>query len=384
MRLVHHQQKVLREVVQQRKGRLPGLSAVKVARVVLDARAEPDLSQHFDVVIGALLQPLRLQQLVLVAEHLQLLLQVLLNDVDLPVHRLARDRVMRRRKDQHVLKVRRHHARGRVELADALDLVAEELQPDGLVLLPHREYLQHVAAHAERAARKVDVVAVVLVLHQQPDHLVAVLLHALAQRQRHVLVLRRVAHRVDARHGRDDDHVPPLGQRRRRAVAQPVDLVVDGGVLLDVGVRRGDIRLGLVVVVVGHEVLHRVLGEQLFELRAQLRRQRLVVRQHQRRPLHALDDVGHRKGLARAGHAQQHLRAQPVLDALHELVNGLRLISRGLVLRMNPELRHTGSPFQRPTARPERIVCSLNRTIYYTTTSDIGHSFFDILNPAFV
>ena len=43
---------------------------------------------------------------------------------------------------------------------------------------------------------------------------------------------------VDARHRRDDDHVAPGEQGRGGRVAQPVDLVVDRRVLLDVGVAR--------------------------------------------------------------------------------------------------------------------------------------------------
>ena len=37
-------------------------------RVVLDARAEPDLTHHLDVVAGAHPQPLRLQQLALILQ----------------------------------------------------------------------------------------------------------------------------------------------------------------------------------------------------------------------------------------------------------------------------------------------------------------------------
>ena len=44
--------------------------------------------------------------------------------------------------------------------------------------------------------------------------------------------------------------------------------------------RRGHVGLGLVVVVVGDEVLDRVVREELAELAVQLRGERLVVRQH--------------------------------------------------------------------------------------------------------
>ena len=88
--------------------------------------------------------------------------------------------------------------------------------------------------------------------------------------------------------------------------------------------------LGLVVVVVGDKVLHRVFGEKLLELRAQLRGEGLVVRQHERGALDFFDDARHREGLARAGHAEQHLLVEPQLHALRELFDGLGLVARGL------------------------------------------------------
>ena len=123
-------------------------------------------------------------------------------------------------------------------------------------------------------------------------------------------------------------------------MAQALDLGVDGGVLLDEGVRVGDVRLRLIVVVVGDEVLHGVFREELPELLAQLGRQRLVVGQHQRGALHLLDDLGHGVGLAAAGDAQQHLLAQAVLQSLRQLFNGLRLIAGGSIFRNNFELGH--------------------------------------------
>ena len=92
----------------------------------------------------------------------------------------------------------------------------------------------------------------------------------------------------------------------RRGVAQPLDLLVDRGVLLDVGVRLRDVRLGLVVVVVRDEVLDRVVRQQLAELVGQLGGQRLVRRHHQGRALQPLDQPGGGRGLAGAGRAEQH------------------------------------------------------------------------------
>ena len=98
-------------------------------------------------------------------------------------------------------------------------------------------------------------------------------------------------------------------QRRGGRVPQPVDVVVDGRVLLDVEVGLRDVGLGLVVVVVGDEVLDRVLRQELAELVAELRGERLVVGDHERRLLHLLDDPRHRRRLPGPGGAEQRLVA---------------------------------------------------------------------------
>ena len=150
-------------------------------------------------------------------------------------------------------------------------------------------------------------------------------------RQLHVVGGRAQA--VDARDRGDDQRIGPRQQRLRRRMAQPLDLVVDRGVFLDVGVGVRDVRFGLIVVEVRDEILDRVVGKEIAELGAQLRGERLVVAEHQRRLLHELDDPRHRHRLAAAGHAQQRLRAVAAQDAC-----GQRVGRRGLVARQ----AHTG------------------------------------------
>ncbi len=49
-------------------------------------------------------------------------------------------------------------------------------------------------------------------------------------------------------------------------MAQPVDLLIDGGILFNIGVRMGNVCLGLIVVVVGNEILHNIVWKKLPEL----------------------------------------------------------------------------------------------------------------------
>ena len=218
-----------------------------------------------------------------------------------------------------------------VHLADAVDLVPEEFHPDGHVVHVGQVDLHGVAPNTELVAHKVDVVALVLQLHQPLAQLVPVHLHAGAQADDHAPVVDGVAQAVDTGHAGHDDHIPPLGQSRRSGMAQPVNLVVDGAVLFDVGIGGRDISLGLVVVVVGNEVFHRVLREELPELGAKLGRQGLVMGQHQCGPVDLGNHVGHGKSLAAAGHTQQGLGLIAVQDALGQCFNGLGLVARWLI-----------------------------------------------------
>ena len=110
-------------------------------------------------------------------------------------------------------------------------------------------------------------------------------------------------------------------------MAQAVDLVVDRAVLLDVRIGRREVRLGLVVVVVADEVFDAILREQFPEFGGELRRQRLVRREHERGALRVRDHVRDREALARTGDAQQCLEPVAPLEALGERGDRLGLIA---------------------------------------------------------
>jgi hypothetical protein len=132
-------------------------------------------------------------------------------------------------------------------------------------------------------------------------------LHAGLQRTEHAVVGLRGPQAVDAGHRGHDDDVLAVEERAGGGMAHPVDGFVDGGVFFDVEVGLGDVGFRLVIVVVGDEILHRVVREKLLELPVELGRQGLVGGQDQGGQVHLGDDVGHGKGLAGAGDPQEHL-----------------------------------------------------------------------------
>ena len=110
-------------------------------------------------------------------------------------------------------------------------------------------------------------------------------------------------------------------------MAQTLHLLVNRGVLFDEGIGLRHIRLRLVVVVVRDEILHRVIRQQLAQLIRQLRRQGLILHEHQGRTLHRLNQPGCGRGLTGTGSAHQHNVLLAVLHTLGELGDSLRLIT---------------------------------------------------------
>ncbi len=136
------------------------------------------------------------------------------------------------------------------------------------------------------------------------------------------------------------EDVPSGQQGLGRPVAESVDLLVDRRVFLDVEVDLGNVRLGLVVVVVADEVLDGVVGEQGAELAHQLGGEGLVRAHDEGRPLEAGDRVRHREGLAAARDPEQRDVLLPLLDPTDDLLDRLRLVSLGQEVRL--ELEATG------------------------------------------
>ena len=335
---------------------MPGARPFEDARVVLDPAREAELLQHLHVVLGPLADPVGLEHPVLGFELRDLLLELRPDLVDRPLDRRPRRHVLGRRPDHEVVELRVDLASERVEVRDLLDLVAEE--GDAVRrLLVRGLHLHHVALHAEAPAPEDRVVPDVLALDQLPEDVVAILLLPHFQDQHALAPLLGRAEPVDAGDRRDHDDVAAGQERGRGREPQPGDVVVLRRVLLDVEVGLRDVGLGLVVVVVGDEVLDRVLGEELPELVAELRGERLVVRDDERRALDLLDRPRHRRRLPGPGRAEQGLKAVACADRGRDLVDRARLVAGGRVQVCRSELAHRLSVAVRLLERALSRIC---------------------------
>ncbi len=237
---------------------------------------------------------------------------------------------MRAREDRVAVELALHLAAQRIDLLDGLDLVAEELDADRGFALVGRKDLDDVAAHAERAAVEVDVVALVLDVDQRRRSSSRRNSCAFDQVDEQAVVALGRADAVDAAHRGDDDHVacataaPASRAWRMRSIWS----LMIASLSMNVS-RRRDVGLGLVVVVVADEVLDGVVGEEVAHLAVELCGERLVRREDQRRLLDMLDDVRDREGLAGAGDPEKNLVPFLPVHARAQLGDRRRLIAAG-------------------------------------------------------
>ena len=246
---------------------------------------------------------------------------------------------MGRGKDDQLLELLAELARECVVTADSLHLVAEQLDPDPQLLVG-RVQLDRVAPRPEAAPGEDVVISRVVQLDEPAQKLTLVDHVPGSDDEDPVLVLLGRTEAVDARHRGHDDHVTPEKQARGGRVTEAVDLVVDRRVLLDIGIGRRQVRLGLVVVVVRDEVLHPVLREKLLQLRRELSGERLVRLDHEGRALDRFDRPCDGGGLSAAGYPEKRLIPLPRSHALRQGADRSRLVASRLERRDHLERRH--------------------------------------------
>ncbi len=344
VRFVDEKQEVFREVIEQRARRRIGHGAFEVADVVLDARAVTRFLEHLDVIFGTHADAFGLREFAGLEQFAFALFQFGQNSVDRAVDFFLGGHVVARGEDRRFLQLVDHFAGEAVDLLDDVDLLERHLDADDRVARG-RENFDRVAEDVNHALLEFQIGPLVLDVRKPSQKLVALDRFAALHGDREGFVVLHVAEAVDTRHRCDDEHVPAGEEVERSGVAVLLDLLVDARVFLDVGIGVRHVRLRLVVVVVRHEVRHRVLREEVLELGAELRGERLVVGQHERRALRLLDDVGHRERLARTRGAEERLVLLAGVHALYQLFDSLWLVAGRFEFRdeLEGELLHKDS-----------------------------------------
>jgi hypothetical protein len=122
-----------------------------MAAVVLDALAEAHLLHHLDVILRAHLDALRFEQLSFLLKPRHTLLHLLADFHDGFAQLVTGCDELLRGKNRVARHFERHRAGEHIHGADALDLIAEEFDADGLVFEVGGHHLDHIAPGAEFA-----------------------------------------------------------------------------------------------------------------------------------------------------------------------------------------------------------------------------------------
>ena len=165
---IHDQQPVVREIINQTFGRCARLSTRQMPGVILHALAVTHLVEHLKVVLGALLQPLRLQQFAFAIETIQPISEFRTDRLNRIVQAIFRSDEVLRRINVDVLQALQNLSGGGVHVADRLHLITKQLNPNQPIVVG-RTNLQHVALHPETTPGDFRVVTAVLVVHQLPQ-----------------------------------------------------------------------------------------------------------------------------------------------------------------------------------------------------------------------
>ena len=200
MALVHEQQEILREIVQQGGGGRARRPAGDDPGIVLDTGAVAQLPHHLQVIPGALVNALGLNELAVVLKPLFPLRQLPFDLRRRPLHLVLGGDIVAGGIDGHMLEHSLGLTGDGVDLGNAVDLVAEELHPDGISVGVHRIDLHRVPPDPEHVPVEGDVVAFIPDLHQLAQQLVPGIFLSLTQGDHHVGIVDGVPQSIDARH----------------------------------------------------------------------------------------------------------------------------------------------------------------------------------------
>ena len=137
-----------------------------MAGIVFDAGAGANFTQHFKVVTGTLLKPLRLKKATSLVEKLQAILKLSFNIEQGLFHAVFFGDVMLGGVDVHLVRSFDDFTRDRIEADDVFDLIAEEADTDGFLFAVSWQHFERIASDAEDAWFDLQVIALVLHVHQ--------------------------------------------------------------------------------------------------------------------------------------------------------------------------------------------------------------------------
>ena len=212
MRLVHNDQKLIREIINQRIRWDSRLQSCQMSRIVLNTAAKSRFAQHFNIKIRAFRDTLCLDQLIFPFKITHPLFHLFFNFNRGLIDFLLRNNIMRCRKYCTVLQSALDLTGQHIDFCDPVNFISKKLHTHRRIRIVCRKNLQHITTHTKRTTMKIHVISHILNINELADHIIPVSLHARSQRNHHVLIIHRTSQTIDTRNTGYDDDVAALRQ----------------------------------------------------------------------------------------------------------------------------------------------------------------------------
>ena len=213
--LVNHQQKVFREIIEQTERPFTRLATVKIAGIVLDTGAMPQLAYHFQIKRDTLVQTFRLVRLADFPQEIHLRPQI---DIDLPDSGidtfLGGHEKVGRINVQFILLV--YLLPGlRVERRNAIHLIVPELNTVGCPIksFDSRKDIDRIPVYTKAAPVELYLIIDIKGIHETAQQFIPVYPHPLLQMHHFLSKGCRVRHTIQAGDRRNDNNILPPRQQ---------------------------------------------------------------------------------------------------------------------------------------------------------------------------
>ena len=208
--------------------------------------------------------------------------------------------------------------------------IPKKFYPHCFVAITSWKYLNNIAPHPKSATLQYQIISLILNGHQSTENCIPISFLPLVQGQNHFMIAFWRTQTIYAGNTGHNNNIPPLKKRAGSRMPQLIYFIIDGSILLYIGICRGNIGLWLIIIIIADKIAYIIIWEKSFELTGQLGGQSLVVGNHQGRPLHLLNQLGYGKGFACTSSSQQYLSLLTIFNTGRQCFYSLRLIPHRL------------------------------------------------------
>ena len=202
-----------------------------------------------------------------------------------------------------MLNIPLRHTGDGIDFRNPVNFVTKEFNSNGSAGPIGRIHFQCIPTQPELISGKVDIIAFITNFCQLSQDFIQRAHLSHPKGDHHALIVNRVTQAIQTADRRNHDHISAFEKRRCGTMTQPVNFFVDGGILFDVGICMSNVGFRLVVIVIGNEILNRIIGEEFPELRTKLGSKGLIMGKNQCGAVQLFNNRCHSEGLTGTGYA---------------------------------------------------------------------------------